>query len=91
MDKQLPRGTQIIRHTGKKGEPDEAGFVTSGPTGNGGYFCRFWNMRGGDVLAFRAPIDLRTKAVSELVLAKHIVVQDTIAQEFVTWALEKYC
>ena len=84
----LARGTQIVRHTGQRGERDEAGFVTSGPTISGGYFCRFWCMRNGKVAD---PPTLRTLSTSELVLWKHIVVQDSIDQSYVDQALREHC
>jgi len=82
----LARGTQIIRRTNVKAESDEAGFITSGPTLYGGYFCRYWRMRNGKALP-----ELRTKSVSELTLAKHIVVQDSVPQEQVEQALKEWC
>ena len=67
MDK-LARGTQIVYNThGAK----EYGFVTSGPTASGGYFCRFWH-EGGTYLS--------TIANSVLVNPDSLTVENTVPQ-----------
>ena len=87
MDK-LERGTQIIyvpMHAEKDiGHPDvEFGFVTSGPTKNGAYFCRYWLKHH-----FKK---LRTKLNSELTPGDCLRVVETYSDEFVEEMLEKYC
>jgi hypothetical protein len=92
MDK-LVRGTQIIyvpSHLfhkdgsyNKKSTLIQRGFVTSGPTFDGSYFCRFWS--------FADVNDLRTKNNSELTPVACIVVEDTYPKSMVQEMLDKYC
>lgn len=64
--------------------PDtEFGFVTSGPTAEGDYFCRYWlKGRLGD---------LRTKSCSELTPHDRLVVTESVLPQIVTDALALYC
>ena len=87
MDK-LKRGTQIAyvpTHT--KGDINhndvERGFVTSGPTKDGAYFCRYWSRYHEK--------ELRTKANSECTPADCLQVTDSFPQELIEEMLEKYC
>ena len=92
MDK-LKRGTQIVyvpshirRKDGsynKKSSFLERGFVTSGPTLDGSYMCRYWSKSDVE--------DLRTKANSELTPADCIVVEETYPPSMVQKMLDKYC
>jgi hypothetical protein len=92
---QLTRGTQIAyvpQHvqeldndlTSRLAHPDvEFGFVTSGPTYNNAYFCRYW--RKGHLG------DLRTKSCSEGTPFDCIVVIDSVPQVTVDLAMVDYC
>lgn len=80
------RGDQIAYDPTLKGDFDseltEYGFVTSGPTAEGYYFCRFWNNKTGE---------LRTKSNSEPVLECFLVLANVYTEEKIEEALKEYC
>lgn len=83
---QLKRGTQIAyiptRANGDIAHKDvEFGFVTSGPTADGSYFCRYYYKNG----------ELRTKANSECTHFNDLRVCDSRLQSRVEEDLLKYC
>lgn len=88
---ELPRGTQILINY-RAGEltldemrtnrATKVGFITSGPTKDGAYFCRYWN---------ESLLELRTKSCSETTPMDMILVVDTVPQEQVDKALEEHC
>jgi hypothetical protein len=92
----LPRGTQIVyvpphiklnewsENVGLRGV--EYGFVTSGPTHNGDYFCRYWRY---DHDAMEYVPELRTKANSERTPGNRLVVYDRFNQLHVDFELKK--
>ena len=91
----LQRGTQVVyRHRHYEGTEFsnlhglQAGFVTSGLAGTHGdsYFVRYWLIQGGKVIN-----ELRTKANSELTKLEDLEVVDSVPQEWVEAALERYC
>ena len=89
MTDKLQRGTQIVyipNHAdGDIYHPDvEHGFITSGPTLDGAYFCRYWS-KG------HLGEDIRTKSCSELTPGKNIRVMEIANQEKVQEMLERYC
>lgn len=89
----MKRGTQIIykpAHAKDLNDPAcEKGFVTSGPTNEGAYFCRFWLQNSDGTLLI--PCELRTKANSESCSKRHLVEKDTVLQALVEEMLERYC
>ena len=61
----------------------ERGFVTSGPKGDGSYFCRYWR---------KAQLgDLRTKSNSECTPGDRLITDVFVTKEVVERALEEYC
>lgn len=88
FDKHLKPGTQIISvptHVNNLEDPAcEPGFVTSGPTRDGAYFCRYWLKKDGKY-------ELRTKANSELTPVHTLVVLETVPQMIVERAMERWC
>lgn len=61
----------------------QPGFIYSGPTENGDYFCRYWQAYDGDVKP-----ELRTLANSERVSGHWIFLHDTFDQSVVERAIE---
>jgi hypothetical protein len=62
--------------------------VVSGPTKDGAYYCRYWRQSG--IKHIWMPPCLRTKANSELTPARYLHVLDTVPQEFVESAIERW-
>ena len=61
----------------------ERGFVTSGPTGDGSYFCRYWR---------KAQLgDLRTKSNSECTPGDRLMTDVFVTKETVEHALAEFC
>lgn len=94
MAEKLTQGTQIVyvpKHMKfEDGVFDypfgmEAGFVSSGPTGDGSYFCRYWRIVHGKIT-----YELRTKSCSELTPRRLIRVMNTVPQEMVTKAIQEW-
>jgi len=101
---QLVRGTQIIytpphlkKPTGLKckfGYPNgsQPGFVTSGPTAIGDYFCRYWLIEDGKPIR-----ELRTKANSENTPLRSLTVPNghsitfPVPPVWVEEALKEFC
>ena len=94
----LPAGTQIVYvplhihlahwdHNDKWQYPNgcQPGFVTSGPTAQDGYFCRYWRFDNDTELFIP---ELRTVANSELTPMNRLVVTDTFHQLHVVRELE---
>jgi hypothetical protein len=91
LETKLPRGTQIVYVAShiplETWEQEvnhklvEPGFVTSGPTEHGEYFCRYWlfDYRNDEYIP-----ELRTKANSELTPGDRLVVTETFNQLHVT-------
>ena len=64
----------------------QPGFVTSGPTSDGSYFCRYWSY-DEEAKMFR-PV-LRTAANSECTPGDRLIVADTFNQYHVRAELER--
>jgi hypothetical protein len=61
----------------------EFGFVSSSMPSGEGYFCRYWNK-------FASPGTLRTTANSEATHLDNIIRYDSVSQELVQQAIERY-
>jgi hypothetical protein len=95
-DVKLEKGTQIVyvpshiplmNYKSKFGYPNgsQPGFITSGPTEDGSYFCRYWLW---DHEANEFVPELRTKDNSELTPGNLIVVYEEFSQYHVKRELE---
>ena len=101
----VPRGTQIVRippHIAKNDVTKllkdkrewgpgicEPGFITSGPTDDGDYFCRYWSYARRDWKPTGGYVpELRTKGNSERTSADCLYILDTFDQGWITQALE---
>jgi hypothetical protein len=85
----LKRGTQIayvpLHAEGSLTHPDvQFGFVTSGPTISGAYFCRYW-------MSKYEPAELRTKANSELTARENLVEFNSRTATKIQETLDWYC
>ena len=97
--RKLPRGTQVIyvpshikdphSFSESSGMGAQPGFVTSGPTKLDGlvyYFVRYWHIEQSKPVN-----ELRTMSCSEMSLNARLVIEDSVPQEWVDAALEKFC
>ena len=87
----LVQGTQIVYQPdyvdpNKFGYPGgvEPGFIWSGPTEDGSYYCRYWQCYMGKI-----QWQLRTLSNSELTPASVLKVRDTVPQQWVDWAIDE--